>query len=427
MTQPVPPSASPHPLPPSLPLGLYAGAVSLAVPVLRGMLKRRALRGKEIAQRLGEREGIASLPRPPGRLIWVHAASVGETMSALPLIHLLAPQAHVLLTTGTVTSANLAAERLPAGAFHQFVPLDVPGWAKRFLEHWRPDAAVFLESEIWPNLLRGCDARGIKRYLINGRLSENSARQWRRAPETARILLGGFAAIHAQSANDAAQFRSIGAGDVLEWGNLKFSAAPLPCDETALTALRTELKAPLWLAASTHIGEETLVFETHQHLLEAFPRLVSIIVPRHPERGAEVAAICGNAPRRALAQPPVPGQVYVADTLGELGLFFRLSPFAFIGNSLSGFGGHNIIEPALLSRPVISGPHLENFEEAAARLREAKALIQVQDQQGLSAAVRSWLSRPQEAQEAGARAAEIFADSERLPERLAALILGAAP
>ncbi|GAN80736.1 3-deoxy-D-manno-octulosonic acid transferase, partial [Acidocella aminolytica] len=288
-------------------LGLYAGATRLAPPVLRRMLRRRAGRGKEVAGRLGEREGFASLPRPEGSLVWVHAASVGETMSALPLIKLLAARGPVLLTTGTVTSALLAAARLPEGAVHQFVPLDVPQWGARFLEHWHPDAAVFLESEIWPNLLLACEARGIRRFLVNGRISAASTRNWRCAAGSARRLLGGFAAIHAQSTGDAAHFRALGAARVLEWGNLKFFAAPLPYDEATLAALQAALPGPVWLAASTHPGEEILVYEAHQALLGAFPGLVTILAPRHPERGAEVAALCGAAPRRALGQPPVAG------------------------------------------------------------------------------------------------------------------------
>ena len=404
-------------------LKVYAKATHLAAPALRHMLNRRAVRGKEITQRLQEREGIACLPRPAGRLAWVHAASVGETVSALPLIDLLAAAGPVLLTTGTVTSARLAEERLPENALHQFIPLDVPAWVARFLDHWRPDAAVFLESEIWPNLLTACDARGICRFLVNGRLSAASTRNWLRVPAVAKSLLGGFAAIHAQSTGDAANFRALGAKQVLEWGNLKFHASPLPCAEAALVALQSAIAGPVWLAASTHPGEEALVFAAHQALRAAFPGLVTLLVPRHPERGAEVAALCAGAPRRALGQPPQPGQVYVADTLGELGLFFRLAPFAFIGNSLVGFGGHNIVEPALLARPVICGPHLENFEEAATRLRAAEALLDVTDGAGLIAAVRRWLADPQAAKAAGARAASIFAEAERLPERLSRLIL----
>jgi len=346
-------------------LRLYAAATSLAPPVLRRMLRKRVAKGKEIPERLAEREGIASLPRPNGKLIWVHAASNGETMSVLPVLHALAGQASILLTTGTVTSAKLAESRLPEGAIHQFVPLDVPAWVSRFLAHWRPDAAVILESEIWPNILRACDARGIPRLLINARMSDTSARNWRRLPGTARSLLGGFRTVLAQSAGDATKIRTLGV-EVQEWGNLKFFTSPLPVDEAALATLQAQIPGPCWLAASTHPGEEEICAAAHAKLLAKFPDLITIIVPRHPGRGAAVAAICGNAPRRATGEPPVPGKIYIADTLGELGLFFCATPFAFIGNSLVGFGGHNIIEPALLARPVLSGPHLENFEEPAA-------------------------------------------------------------
>lgn len=403
-------------------LRLYAAATSCARPALRRMLRRRAAQGKEIPTRLPEREGFAALPRPEGRLVWLHAASVGETMSALPVLQALTGQVSLLLTTGTVTSARLAQERLPLGAIHQFVPLDVPAWVDRFLQHWHPDVAVFLESELWPNLLRGCDDASIPRLLLNARMSDGSARNWRRAPRTARALLGGFRTILAQSAADAARFRGLGVA-VQEWGNLKFFAAPLPADDAALTALRAQIPGPLWLAASTHPGEEEICAAAHEILLAEFPALTTIIVPRHPARGAEVAALCGNAPRRALGQAPVARQIYVADTLGELGLFFRLSSFAFIGNSLAGMGGHNIIEPALLSRPVITGPHLENFEEPAALLRTAGMLVTVTDAGSLAAAAAAWLRDPPD----GARAAACFAGAAQLPLRVAGLIMGHMP
>jgi 3-deoxy-D-manno-octulosonic-acid transferase len=405
-------------------LRLYATATSLAAPVLRHMLRQRAARGKEILLRLPEREGYASLPRPPGKLIWVHAASVGETMSALPLLELL--PGPVLLTTGTVTSAQLAAERLPKGVLHQFVPLDVPGWVARFLAHWRPDAAVFFESEIWPNLLTALDARHTPRLLINARMSSRSALNWSRLPETASRLLGGFRVVMAQSSADADNFRALGA-EVLEWGNLKFFTAPLPCVEADLAALRAHLPGPAWLAASTHTGEEEIIAAAHAALLADFPGLVTIIAPRHPERGAEVAALCGNAPRRSLGQPPVPGQLYIADTLGELGLFYRFCAFAFIGKSLCGPGGHNVVEPALLARPVIAGPHLENFAEAAGRLEAANALVRVTGAASLAAAAKVWLAAPAAARAAGLRAKSAFAGAEELPRRLAGLIMAALP
>lgn len=398
----------------------------MATPILRRLLARRAKRGKEIPERLAEREGIPSCQRPPGRLVWVHVASVGETMSALPLIQVLVARGAVLLTTGTVTSARLAQERLPEGAVHQFVPLDIPGWVARFLDHWRPDKAVFMESEIWPNLLEACDNRQIQRFLVNARMSAASSRNWRRLPSTARRLFSGFTAIHAQSAADAEQFRSLGAERVLEWGNLKFAAKPLPCEPESLLVLRAAITGPLWLAASTHAGEESFIFAAHQALLPDFPNLITILVPRHPERGAQVASLCAAAPRRALAQKPVAGQIYVADTLGELGLFFRLAPFTFIGNSLVDGGGHNVIEPAKLGRPVICGPSMENFVEALECLKQAQAVEQVQGVESLVLAVRTWLVDPAAARDAGLRAKGAFLQTEQLPEQLAGLILAGA-
>ena len=404
-------------------LRLYTAATHVAAPWLRRMLKRRARHGKEILSRLAEREGVASLPRPAGRLVWLHAASVGEMMSALPVIELLAARGAVLLTTGTVTSARLAAERLPQGVMHQFIPLDTPGWAARFLDYWHPDAALFMESEIWPNLLHGCDQRQIPRFLINGRLSAASARSWRWLPGLARQLLGGFKAVHAQSASDATRFTALGARRVLDWGNLKNATKPLPYVPEALADIQRFICGPVWLAASTHPGEEEIIHAVHQDLLVAFPALITVIVPRHPERGGEVAVLCRAAPRRSLGQSPLPGHVYVADTLGELGLFFRLAPFAFIGNSLVSGGGHNLIEPAKLARPVICGPNMENFIEARDCMVQARALIQVGGQDDLAAAVQNWLSNPPEVMAAGERAAMVFSKTEQLPEDLVNLVL----
>jgi 3-deoxy-D-manno-octulosonic-acid transferase len=406
-------------------LAAYRAAGPLAAPALRRLLKQRVARGKEVAGRLGERFGEAGLPRPEGRLIWLHAASVGETMSILPLIDALTKTAEVLLTTGTATSARLAAERLPARARHQFVPLDVPAWTGAFIRHWRPDAAVFVESELWPGLLDDVDAAGIPRLLINARLSAKSLKQWQRAPNLARHVIKPFRHIHAQSAGDAANFRALGLTDILEWGNLKFAAAPLPADAADVAAFAAAAPPPSWLAASTHPGEEAIILAAHTRLLERFPGLITVIVPRHPERGAEVAALCA-APRRSEGAPPARGKVYVADTLGELGLFFRAAPFAFIGSSLVGSGGHNLIEPACLGRPVITGPHTENFVDAAASLREAGALMEVADAAELAEAAGRWLGDPQGCATAGRAAAAAVARLGDLPARLATLILDCA-
>jgi 3-deoxy-D-manno-octulosonic-acid transferase len=405
----------------SLPLSIYGAAGGLARPVLRRMLRRRLVVGKELPDRVAERYGVASLPRPEGRLIWVHAASVGETMSVLPVIATLAEDCEVLLTTGTVTSATLAAGRLPGRARHQFVPLDVPAWVARFLDHWRPDAAIFVESEVWPTMLRQLDERGIPRLLINARMSAASAARWGWLPGLAGRLLGGFRYIHAQSAGDAANLERLGMRDILLWGNLKYAAPVLPVDEAALEVLRGQLAGPVWLAASTHPGEEAMVVAAHRQLLGRFPGLVSIIVPRHPGRGAEIAALAG-APRRSLGQAPVAGQIYVADTLAELGLFYRAVPFALIGGSLVAHGGQNVVEPARLGVPVLAGPHMENFVEPAAMLAAVGALRRV-DGQALADAVADWFSQPGETARLGAAARGVFAGHEDLPGRIADLIL----
>jgi len=397
---------------------LYAAAGRLASPGLRLMLARRVAVAKEIPGRLAERFGVTTLPRPAGRLVWVHAASMGETMSVLPVIAALAAQCEILLTTGTVTSATLAAERLPPGARHQFVPLDVPGWVDAFLAHWRPDCAVFVESEIWPGLLKGLDSRGIPRLLINGRMSARSAARWRFLRRVAGVLVLGFRWIHVQSAADAANFRSLGAGGILEWGNLKFAAPALPVDEAALAAMRVAIPGPVWLAASTHPGEEDIVMAAHERLKVDFPDLVTIIVPRHPERGAAF-----SLPRRGMGQAPLAGEVFIADTLGELGLFYRLCPFAFVGGSLVEHGGQNIMEPARLGRAVITGPFMANFLEPARLLKECGGLLEVVDAASLAAAARAWLKNPETAAAAGAKGAACFGGLDKLPGKLAALIL----
>jgi 3-deoxy-D-manno-octulosonic-acid transferase len=402
----------------SLAASAYAAAGTAAAPFLRRMLKNRAGRGKEVPQRLPERFGVAGRPRPPGRLIWLHAASVGETMSVFPVIDALAGHAQVLLTTGTVTSATLAAERLPAHAVHQFVPLDVPGWVNAFLEHWRPDAAVFVESEIWPTMLRQADSRGIPRLLINASLSAASAARWRRLPRFAETLIFGFRWLHVQSAQDAINFRSLGAAGLLEWGNMKYAAPPLPVDEAALVAMRAQIPGPVWLAASTHPGEEDIILRAHALLRRTFPTITTVIAPRHPARGGEF-----SAPRRSLNQPPQPGQPYIADTLGELGLFYRLSPFAFIGGSLVAIGGHNLAEAARLGIPVITGPHTAEIPDQIARLRTAGAAVEVIDAATLAAAAADWLRNPELARAAGAAARTAFAGLDDLPQRLATLIL----
>lgn len=414
---------------------LYAAAAGLAMPGLRLLLLRRTRRGKEDAARLAERRGRAGAPRPDGRLLWLHAASVGETVSVLPLLAELraaAPSLAVLFTTGTVTSASLLAQRVPCGrVVHQFAPLDVPRWARRFLDHWRPDLAVFVESEIWPNLLAASRRRGIPTVLLNARLSARSCARWRRAPGFARALFGGFALVLAQSGADAARLRSLGAGAVEVPGNLKFAAAPLPAAPNEVSALRAAIGArPAWLAASTHPGEDAAVRAVHAALAPHHPALLTVIVPRHPGRGAAVAAAMDGlaVTRRALGEgPPSGAGVWVADTLGELGLFYAAIGLAFVGGSLVAHGGQNVLEPARLGCAVAVGRWTANFAEPVAALHAAGGLVQVDDAPALAAWVDALLRDPVRRAAMGHAAQAGATRDADLPRRLAARLLAMLP
>ncbi|WP_425996947.1 3-deoxy-D-manno-octulosonic acid transferase [Caulobacter sp. DWR1-3-2b1] len=355
-----------------LSLALYRVATTALEPFAPLLLKHRAARGKEDFDRLNERLARPATPRPEGPLVWLHGASVGESLSILPLVErLLAerPDVALLITSGTVTSAALLARRLPEGVIHQFVPIDTPGGAKRFLGHWRPSLAVFVESELWPNLLLQAKAAGTRLALVSAKLSDKSFDGWRARPFAAHLLFSGFDLILVQDARAAERFTSLG-GTVSGEADLKFGAAPLPADDAELTRLKTQLGGRLLLlAASTHPGEDEIVLDAFAALPDR-PRLV--IVPRHVERGpaiAEMARARGLAAGLRSADPSATPAVLVADTLGELGLWFRLADIALVGGSLvPGIGGHNPLEPVRLGCPVVSGPHVENWLTAYAEL-----------------------------------------------------------
>ncbi|SIS53662.1 3-deoxy-D-manno-octulosonic acid transferase [Phaeovulum vinaykumarii] len=371
------------------------------------LLRRRLAAGKEDPDRWPEKLGQASHPRPRGRLIWVHAVSVGESLSVLPLLErLVAPggaegRAQVLLTTGTLTSARLLAARAPEGVIHQFAPLDLPGALARFLDHWRPDVAVMVESEFWPRLLRAVAARGIPLLLVNARISDRSARAWARVPATARALLGRFRAITVPDAATAARLGALGvpADRLHVVGALKSAAGRLPVDETEKARLAACLGGrPCWLAASTHPGEEALIAEALAAGAQSMgarssrPGPLLILAPRHPERGpalrAELSARGLRVAQRALGQDPGPDtDIYLADTLGEMGLWFDLSPVAFIGGSLVAVGGHNAYEPALHGAAILHGPMVSNFADLYARLDAAGGARCVDSPAALAAAV----------------------------------------
>ena len=388
-------------------LALYRAATTVAAPLIHLYLARRRNAGKEDRERFGERLGHAGRPCPHGRLVWAHAASVGESLSLLPLIGRLLedrPHLRALVTTGTVTSARLMAERLPAGAIHQYVPVDRVAYVRSFLDHWKPDLVLWAESEFWPNLVSQTAARGVPMVLINGRVSAASFAGWRRAPGLIRQLLGGFALCLGQTAEDAERLRRLGARRVACPGNLKFAAPPLPADDAELERLVAAIGArPRWLASSTHPGEEEIAGRVHQRLAAGHPGLLTIIVPRHPERGPAIAADLRRhglaVARRSAGEIMAPETgVYVADTMGELGLFYRFAEVVFMGKSLVPLGGQNALEAARLGCAVVQGPHVGNFAEMARRMKEAGASIEVADEDGLAEAVAGLLD------DAGARA-----------------------
>ena len=353
------------------PLGLAAWRLlaGMAAPLAPLLLRQRAARGKEDRARIPERLGYSRIARPEGRLVWVHGASVGESLSALPLIEkLLADGIKVLVTSGTVTSATMMQQRLTHGALHQFVPLDTPGAVARFLDHWKPNAGLFVESDLWPNLILAAKKRGVRLALVNARISARSAERWRWARKSVAALLGAFDVVLAQDETIAERFRSLGARDVQVSGSLKADAPPLAANETTLVNLRKQIGSrPVLLAAQTHPGEDETILPAHDLLRAQFPDLLTILVPRHIERGADIEMLCaGRTSTRRSTGMAITDQtaIYIADTLGEMGIFYRLSPFCFLGGTLVPLGGHNPLEPAILHCAVLAGPHTANAASA---------------------------------------------------------------
>lgn len=382
-------------------LSAYRMAGRLAVPGLSLLHAHRVRKGKEDAARRGERFGHAGLKPRSGDHIWVHAASVGETNAVMPLIDWIVGRGfNVVLTTGTVTSARIAAERLPEGAVHQFVPFDVAGLVDRFLNTWRPKLAIMVESEIWPATFSALHRRDIPTVIVNGRMSEGSYRGWSRFASGARAVFGCLTLCLAQSKADAERFAALGVGEVRATGNLKFDVPPLPHDAAALAELIGLIgDRPVWIAASTHPGEEEQLAAIHTALRARWENLLLISVPRHPERGVEVADIFaraghdtglrsrGDAIRRG-------SNVYVADTIGELGLFYRLASLAFIGGSLVPHGGQNPIEPAQIGCAILTGSNVRNFSGIYRSLSAVGGVRVVKDATRLQAELERLLADP---------------------------------
>jgi 3-deoxy-D-manno-octulosonic-acid transferase len=387
-------------------LNLYRAATGLLEPVAPALLTHRARRGKEDPARLAERLARADTPRPEGRLVWLHGASVGESLSILPLVERLRaekPRVTVLVTSGTTTSAALLVKRLPPGAIHQYAPVDAPGAARRFIARWKPDLAVFVESELWPNLLLEAKAAGTRLALVSAKLSDRSFAGWSMRPQAARRLLSVFDLILAQDARAHQRFESLGA-KVAGEADLKFGAAPLPVDPAAQAVERARFPTAPWLIASTHAGEDEIALDA----IAALPhRPPVILAPRHVERGPAIMALAATRGLSASLRSRSPGQaadVVVADTLGEMGLWFRLARGCVIAGSLvPDIGGHNPLEAARLDCPAISGPFVENWASAYAGLEAADGVVMTAPSD-LAEAIAADLSDPDAARARAVRA-----------------------
>ncbi len=378
---------------------LYRALTDIGAWPVRAWLQLRAWRGKEERLRLGERRGVTQIPRPPGKLIWCHAASVGESTAVLPLITQLQQRdgVAVLLTTGTASSARIMAERLPENVIHQFAPWDRRAWISRFLDHWQPDLAVRMESEVWPNTIQALRDGGVPVAVISGRLSDATVSGWQRAKGFAGHVFGSVNLVLAQSDDHAARFSALGAPDVEVGGNLKLASGALPVPPRALAALRSAVgDRPVWLAASTHPGEDEIAFDTHLALKQKIGALLTVVAPRHPQgrddiEGAAKARGLRSALRSRRELPGAETDVYVADTFGELGVLFSIAPVVFMGKSLTAHGGQNPLEPLHFGCAVVFGPHMENFEDLAPAMTARGIAVQIDTPQALANTVEDLL------------------------------------
>ncbi len=371
-------------------IGIYNTLVRTLYPiVIRRYIEKRKKMGKEDVKRFNERVGRPTKPRPDGRLIWLHGASVGESISMLPLINRLLeiyPDAHVMVTTGTTTSAEVMAKRLPERAFHQYLPIDNPVFAARFVRHWQPTIALWFESEFWPAMLSTIKRRNIPLILINGRISNKSFKRWQQFDFVIKELLDCFTACLGQSEEDAYRLRALGAKDAMCLGNLKYAGLPIPVDAEKKKDIQDEIgERPVWLVSSTHSDEESKIGRYIKELIAKHEGLLTIIAPRHPNRGVEIKELLQEkyqlktALRSANEKIMPETEVYIADTIGEMGIWYELCPIVFIGGSLVPHGGQNFMEPSRCRDAVIVGPHMHNFTDAMNRAKRADGVIQIDE------------------------------------------------
>jgi 3-deoxy-D-manno-octulosonic-acid transferase len=371
-------------MPSGLPMTMrvYRGLSALATPLSRAVMSRRLKQGKEDVERICERRGIPTLDRPGGSLVWIHGASVGEVLAAAELIERLRSMGiRILLTSGTVTAAAMVKRRFPDDVIHQYIPYDMPRFVQSFLDYWQPGLTLFIESDLWPNLILAGADRRIPMVLINARMSPRSYPRWMRFRGTIGSLLDCFDLCLAQSEVDADRFATLGASNVIVSGNLKLDVPPPQADPCKLEAFKAATQRRIiFVAASTHPGEEEIILDAYRRLVGHFPGLLAIIVPRHPKRGLAIARMLDAAGvnvalRSHDEMPTAATQVYVADTMGELGLFYRVASVAFMGGSLVAHGGQNPIEAIKLGAAIIHGPHVFNFAEIYDTLDQATGAL----------------------------------------------------
>lgn len=368
---------------------IYNTLIRILYPlVIKRYIKKRQLNGKEDIKRFNERIGRPTMKRPEGKLIWLHGASVGESVSMLPLINKLLehyPDSHVMVTTGTVTSADVMSKRLPERAFHQYVPIDNPAFVTRFIRHWQPNLALWFESDLWPALLSGIKRKNIPLVLVNGRISNKSFKRWQQFDFISKELLGCFTFCLGQTEEDAYRLRILGAKDSSCLGNLKYAGINPPIDKDKMLEIATEIKdRPLWVVSSTHHDEELKIGKILKNLNEQIPGLFTIFAPRHPNRGEEIQQQLNElglktALRSKGEKITKDTNAYIANTIGEVGMWYEMSPIVFIGGSLIPHGGQNFIEPSRFRDAVIVGPNMFNFTDAMNRAKKADAIIQVND------------------------------------------------
>ena len=386
-------------------LKLYKAVLAIMYPLaLNRYIEKRKKNGKEDLARFNERLGKATMPRPKGNLIWMHGASVGESVSMLPLIKTLLdvyPDLNIMVTTGTVTSAEVMAKRLPERAFHQYFPLEHPLYAARFIRHWKPDLVLWFESEFWPAMLSTIKKHNIPLILVNGRISNKSFRRWQQFEFAIHPILNCFTLCLGQSDEDTHRLQVLGAKNTASLGNLKYAGLPLPVDENKKAVLKEQFgNRPVWLVSSTHDDEETKIGLFLKDLGQKVPGLLTVIVPRHPHRGVEIKDKLKeeyglNVALRSADEVITPEtEVYVADTIGELGIFYELIHIVFIGGSLVPHGGQNFMEPSRYRDATIVGPHMFNFTDAINRARKADAVLEVNDVLELMDLVEKLLTLP---------------------------------